>query len=589
MKISDGFHVMFLLTIHAIFYGACRTLIYGSTDFPCEEDDNCLSNLPVSISTSQKITSTDVGDDSTPNSNINESLNQSDREIFFHSNSTIRLDCPRLGPNHERFSGKYRWTKIKPNVEIVVLSEGAELLRRTHLQLTENKTHYVVTIRNAKVKDVGSYQCTIGDSIIIQTIHVYMIKEPVITSIEPLSKPHLHSSNPNVRLFNLSTQMILVCFVEGYPPPDVTWSRPGGQPLPVESQLIPDKEFSTFIIANIQLEHAGIYVCFANDSLDQVVKKEIEVIVQFRPSATSSKSLLRKSLNDEYVTLECKVNAIPNATFEWLKDGAPIDRSRDKKQIRFPVYCEDDGLMKFVLKIVKPRDYGNYTCLATNRLGNDSSFIILSARPVAPIIISDPIGLMMYKYILQWHVNTTFRLPPVTMFKIQYKLDAEIVEQNTNKSDKDSEWKYIEYNVPRKEDPQENDTFNVTLINLRKNSTYFVYIEAINAIKPSERGDAAFFQFKTSASIVETTNFTRVSNREITKTTPGAVPSNKFSTDLRNKTRKPSTFDAPTNPSPETVWMTPVVYTSNNDARHIVLSSSIAVLVGVVICKLILL
>ncbi|XP_071959381.1 uncharacterized protein [Antedon mediterranea] len=173
MKISEGFYVMLLLTIHAIIHGKCTSLIYGSTDIPCK-DDNCLSILPplTSSSTAQKTTSEDT-QNSTPHPKSNESLNQSDQKVYFQNNSSITLACPRLG-NYKQSYGKYRWTKIKPNVEILVLSEGAEPLRRTDLNLTVNKTHYVITIRNAKATDAGSYQCTVGESI-IHTAHVFMI------------------------------------------------------------------------------------------------------------------------------------------------------------------------------------------------------------------------------------------------------------------------------------------------------------------------------------------------------------------------------------------------------------------------------
>ncbi|XP_071958806.1 neural cell adhesion molecule 1-like isoform X2 [Antedon mediterranea] len=378
--------------------------------------------------------------------------------------------------------------------------------------------------------------------------------------------------------------MILSCWADGIPTPFVTWFRADNRQI--QGQLVPDECVATIVIANITLQHAGKYICYANNSLGHSTQKEIEVIVQFRPTAVAVKPVLRYSLDDEFVTLACKINAIPNATLKWFKDGSELDTTKDKHQLRFPLYCPDDGLMKFVLLTVKPRDYGNYTCMATNPLGNGRSSILLSARPVAPIIVSSPIGTMMHEYILKWQVNSTFRLPPVKQFKIQYKLEADSIGKNFNESE--TEWKHNNY-TPRKEDSQENVVFNTTLENLRKNSTYFVIMEATNSAKPPERGEAAFFQFKTSAKPIEVSSIiTSQQDTTFTKTTAsGAGTAKSILTSFRKNQRKASTLHAPTNPG--LVRMTSAVAEATYNEARTNRVASILVIICVLICKFIML
>jgi len=74
--------------------------------------------------------------------------------------------------------------------------------------------------------------------------------------------------------------------------------------------------------------------------------------------------------------LECIITAYPQAVNYWQKDGRRVTSSA---KYRVDAYDEEDNTVVLSLRIhdIEQSDYGEYTCVAENRLGNDRETMYL--------------------------------------------------------------------------------------------------------------------------------------------------------------------------------------------------------------------
>ena len=64
------------------------------------------------------------------------------------------------------------------------------------------------------------------------------------------------------------------------------------------------------------------------------------------------------------MTLSCNATANPVPTISWFRDGSPVDSSRIS-------FSEDNK--QLTITDVNRTDSGEYRCVASNELGNDTS------------------------------------------------------------------------------------------------------------------------------------------------------------------------------------------------------------------------
>lgn len=68
------------------------------------------------------------------------------------------------------------------------------------------------------------------------------------------------------------------------------------------------------------------------------------------------------------VRLECHIEATPEPTISWEKDGRKLQQINDDFSISY-----DSGRAVFSIKRVYPEDEGEYKCIASNSLGKTAS------------------------------------------------------------------------------------------------------------------------------------------------------------------------------------------------------------------------
>ncbi|XP_058865659.1 neurotrimin-like isoform X6 [Acipenser ruthenus] len=237
------------------------------------------------------------------------------------------------------FAGRDKWT----------------LDERVSLQ-TYNNREYTIKINNVQVQDEGLYTCAVQTNLNPRTTNVHLIVQvpPTIVNI---------SSDVSV---NEGANVSIVCLATGKPEPVVTWRHLS----PIAPGFLSEEEYLE--IPAITKQSAGVYECSASNEVSTDIKK-VQVIVNFPPYISNAKNL-GVAVGQKGI-LRCEAIAVPTAAFEWYIEDRRIFNGLNGIQIQ-----NKGRLSMLTFFNVSEEDYGNYTCKATNKLGNVTTSLILYAQ-----------------------------------------------------------------------------------------------------------------------------------------------------------------------------------------------------------------
>uniref|UniRef100_A0A8C6TRH8 Limbic system associated membrane protein n=1 Tax=Neogobius melanostomus TaxID=47308 RepID=A0A8C6TRH8_9GOBI len=221
------------------------------------------------------------------------------------------------------FAGQDKWS-LDPRVDLV----------------TKGQLEYSLRIQKVDVYDEGSYTCSIQTKQKPKTSHVYLIVQ-VPASIYKVSEDVIVNEGSNVTLS---------CLASGRPDPIITWRLAAGW-----------EEFLDII--GIMRNQAGRYECKASNDVATPDVKYVNVVVNYPPTIQKIQS--SETPVGRVGMLQCDANAVPKPEFEWY---------RDEKSINIQMLGTTTIL---VFSNVSEEDYGNYTCVATNRLGIQNASVFL--------------------------------------------------------------------------------------------------------------------------------------------------------------------------------------------------------------------
>ncbi|XP_048093367.1 neurotrimin isoform X3 [Alosa alosa] len=274
---------------------------------------------------------------------------QSDNKVMdnitVRQGETVLLSCSQgdvvthsawLNRSSIMYAGEDKWS-VDPRVSLVTL----------------NQDEFTIKIENVDMTDEGQYICAVQTRSRATTTSVHVIVQvpPKITS---LSKDVVVNEGSNVSL---------VCSATGKPDPTVSWKiiSPAAQSLTSEDEFLE--------IPSVSRQRAGTYECTAmNDVATDV--QTVELTVNYAPTVSDGKDV-GVTLGQQGV-LQCEADAVPPPDFEWYRDDRRIFNGFDGIEI------EDSGaLSKLTFFNVSEGDYGNYTCVAINKLGSANTSIVL--------------------------------------------------------------------------------------------------------------------------------------------------------------------------------------------------------------------
>ncbi|XP_068187881.1 neurotrimin isoform X2 [Antennarius striatus] len=233
------------------------------------------------------------------------------------------------------YAGEDKWS-VDPRVSLVSL----------------NQEEFTIKIENVDMTDEGQYVCAVQTSSRPRTTSVHLLVQ-VPPKIINLSRDSVVNEGSN---------LTLMCQASGKPEPTITWKL-------ISSSVDLGSEDEYLEIPSISRQRAGTYECTAVNDIDTDVRT-VDITVNYAPMVSEGRDV--GVTPSQRGALECEADAVPEADFEWYKDDRRIFSDFDGIEI-----LNTGSLSKLTFFNVSDGDYGNYTCVAINKLGSSNTSFLL--------------------------------------------------------------------------------------------------------------------------------------------------------------------------------------------------------------------
>ncbi|XP_037072821.1 lachesin-like [Pollicipes pollicipes] len=266
-----------------------------------------------------------------------------------------------------QFAGTYPviWIKkagssgIGGNSKDVIISTKSILIARESrfaLRHDPGSSTYTLQISDIQETDQATYECRCQINLqtsVSGTVRLSVRLPPVISD----------NSTRSV-IASEKERVVLSCYATGFPPPEITWRRDNNALLPTGSSIY---RGNVLIIHNIKKEDRGMYYCVATNGVSKGSKRNVAVEVEFPPVINVPRPKVHQALQYD-MDLECLVEAYPAPRITWLKDDIVLNNNQHNKMSDFTTTDQTTDSTLRVLSVER-KQYGSYTCRASNRLG----------------------------------------------------------------------------------------------------------------------------------------------------------------------------------------------------------------------------
>uniref|UniRef100_A0A4W3H8C9 Limbic system associated membrane protein n=1 Tax=Callorhinchus milii TaxID=7868 RepID=A0A4W3H8C9_CALMI len=220
--------------------------------------------------------------------------------------------------------------------------------------LTSARLEYSLQIQKVDVSDEGPYTCSVQTQHQPKTYQIHLIVQV---------PPKIYNISSDI-IVNEGSNVTLVCLANGRPEPVINWRHISPSVKEFEDE---EEYLEIFMINRYQ---AGFYECKAANEVASADEKKVHITVNYIPSITYAQSadvaVGRSGM------LHCEVSAVPPAEFEWYKEDKWIYNASQGIQI------QNFGNRSILVVSNATEDhYGNYTCVAANKLGITNASIFL--------------------------------------------------------------------------------------------------------------------------------------------------------------------------------------------------------------------
>ncbi|KAM6944598.1 hemicentin-1 [Lycodopsis pacificus] len=210
----------------------------------------------------------------------------------------------------------------------------------------------------------------------------------------------------------------MLCDVQAYPPPEITWTR-DGQVLHFNTgiHILPGGQMLQ--LPRARLEDAGQYVCTATNSAGQDQKSillSVYVLPTLKPRLDVESDLITPQVGSS-VTLRCEAHGVPEPEVTWYKNGLQLAAGNGLKMD--PHQLEIIG--------VQMADGGTYTCKVSNVAGQVDRAFRLTIH--VPPVLDGPL-LESLNYTLGSHVALLCEASGVPVPSITWLKDGTPIESS---------------------------------------------------------------------------------------------------------------------------------------------------------------
>uniref|UniRef100_A0A3P9M5Z2 Hemicentin 1 n=1 Tax=Oryzias latipes TaxID=8090 RepID=A0A3P9M5Z2_ORYLA len=229
-----------------------------------------------------------------------------------------------------------------------------------------------VEIVSASSSDSGSYVCVAtsiaGDKEVKYDVRVL---PPFIDGADDVTG----------RTVLINSPVELECEATGTPAP-VIWFK-NGKPLKQGQGLRIVASGRRLVVSRAQVTDTAHFQCVATNEAGNH-QRDFNVVVQ-PPSIRMPGPAERSVILNQTISLECISAGIPPPSITWIKDGRPVDTTKERLKL------QSVG-RTFTISEARREDSGKYTCLATNAAGEVQQHIRLSVHPPSILFSEETIN-----------------------------------------------------------------------------------------------------------------------------------------------------------------------------------------------------
>ncbi|XP_078235730.1 neural cell adhesion molecule 1 isoform X12 [Pogona vitticeps] len=350
---------------------------------------------------------------------------------------------------------------------------GRDVVLKKDVRFVVLSNNYL-QIRGIKKTDEGMYRC---EGRILARGEVDFRDIRVIVNVPPTVRSRQNTVNATA---NLSQSVKLVCDADGFPEPTISWTKDGES---IERGEDDEKygfsyDGSELTIYKVEKNDEAEYVCIAENKAGEH-DATVHLKVFAKPKITYVENKTAMELEDQ-ITLTCEASGDPIPSITWRTSTRNI--SNEEKTLDGRIVVRSHArVSSLTLKDIQYTDAGEYICIASNTIGQDSQAMYLEVQ-YAPKLLG-PVAVYTWE---GNQVNITCEVFAYPSAVISWFRDGQLLPS--------SNYSNIRiYNTPTASylevtPDSENDfgTYNCTAVNrIGQQSSEFILVQADTPSAPS--------------------------------------------------------------------------------------------------------
>lgn len=270
-------------------------------------------------------------------------------------------------------------------LEIKWYKNGKELIVDEEVTIVTNNNISMVTIKNMNRKRAGKYEIVAinkaGEARSSGSVVVSDSKD----SDELRAPRFIQPLVPKTVLEN--DVVIMEATVESFPTSSFQWFvNSTAIKSSVDVRIVAKENKSILIIESFQKSHTGMYMCRAENvagsvtstaSVKIVEETQLEEVSEFISPRFVEKLKPCQLMDGEQLMLTCKVIANPTAKIQWFRNEQPLLETKGTT-----ISQEVNGICSLTISEVFPEDAGEYTCYASNKIGDAINKVSVSIEGI---------------------------------------------------------------------------------------------------------------------------------------------------------------------------------------------------------------
>lgn len=273
-----------------------------------------------------------------------------------------------------------------PEPEIKWLKNGKELtVDDDDVTISTNNNFSMVTIKNMNRKRAGKYEIVAINKAGEARSSGSVVVSNATDSDELRAPRFIQPLAPKTVLEN--DVVIMEATVESFPISSFQWFvNSTAIKSSVDVRIVAKENKSILIIESFQKTHTGMYMCRAENvagsvtstaSVKIVEETQLEEVSEFISPRFIEKLKPIQLMDGEQLMLTCKVMANPTAKIQWFRNEQPLLETKGTT-----ISQEVNGTCSLTISEVFPEDAGEYTCYASNKIGDAINKVSVSIEGI---------------------------------------------------------------------------------------------------------------------------------------------------------------------------------------------------------------